>query len=424
METKQYQACISLLKDELIPALGCTEPIAVAYAAATARKLLGKMPDHIEVKCSGNIIKNVKGVIVPPTMDMKGVDSSAVLGVLGGNCGDKLEVLSSVSPEDINLAKELLAAGFCQVSLLEGVSGLQIIVRVQAGEEDASVEICHSHTNIVRMEKNGKLCCPACTDNNCEENAQDLFWLDLRTIYEFANMVAIEDVEEVLDRQIDYNLRIAKEGLSQNYGANVGKTLLHHNGKNVRNLAKAYSAAGSDARMGGCRLPVVINSGSGNQGLTASLPVIIFADEYQVSRERLLRALVLSNLTAIHQKSKIGKLSAYCGVVSAACASGAAITYLSGGDFECISRTLTNSLVNVSGILCDGAKSSCAAKIASAVDAAILAHDMTTEGNYFKPGDGLVMDTIEGTIDAMTTVGRIGMRQTDVEILKMMINSV
>ena len=422
MEQQIYQGLINILKKELVPALGCTEPIAIAYAAAKAREVLGSMPDHITVKCSGNIIKNVKGVIVPTTGNMKGIETSAILGVVAGNSEGKLEVLEGVQQEDIQRTRELLGQNICEVQILNGVSNLQIIVVVTKGEDIVEVEIRDYHTNIVRIVKNGESKCSQDKQKTEETRTDELVKeLTLELIYEFANTVCIDEIKDILDRQISYNTQIAKEGLRNMYGANVGKTILKNYGEDVKMLAKAYPAAGSDARMGGCNLPVIINSGSGNQGMTVSLPVIIYAHHLNVSDELLYRALAFSNLIAVHLKSGIGKLSAYCGVVSAACGSGAAITYLHQASLETISKTITNVLGNVSGIVCDGAKSSCAAKIASAVDAALMGHYLAMDDNTYGVGEGLVKENVEKTICTIGKMGRDGMKQTDVEILNLMI---
>ncbi len=423
MEQRLYQGCIQILKEELVPALGCTEPIAIAYAAAKARDVLGSMPEHIIVKCSGNIVKNVKGVIVPTTGDMRGIETSAVLGAVAGNPEGKLEVLEGVTKEDVELTKEYLKKKICEVQIIHGVSNLQIIVVATTEKEQVEVEICEDHTNIIRIEKNGENLLPIPTANKEEQRGGIVQELTLDLIYNFVNSVYIDEIKDILDRQIKYNMEIAEEGLTHSYGANVGKTILKTYGKDVKMLAKAYPAAGSDARMGGCTLPVIINSGSGNQGMTVSLPVIIYAKHLDVSDEMLYRALAFSNLIAVHLKSGIGKLSAYCGVVSAACGSGAAITYLHQAPLETIAKTITNVLGNVSGIVCDGAKSSCAAKIASAVDAAIMGHYMAMEDNTFGVGEGLVKENVELTIDTICKMGRDGMKQTDEEILNLMIHS-
>ena len=420
MEKHSYEEYLEILKEELVPALGCTEPIAIAYAAAKAREILGKMPESITVGCSGNIIKNVKAVIVPTTGDLKGIETSAILGAIGGNPDKELEVLVDVTDEDLRLTRKLLKKKICHVELLEGVSNLQIIVELKAGEDTALAEIAFSHTNIVRLEKNGEV---LFRKEKKAENAAttDRSLLNLKDIYEFAQTVKIEEIQALIDRQLAYNMSIAREGLTKKYGANVGATILKYYGDDVRNRARALPAAGSDARMNGCVLPVMINSGSGNQGMTVSLPVAVFADYLYADKEKEYRALVLSNLAAIYQKNELGKLSAYCGAVSAAAGAGAGIAYLHGADFDTIAETMTNTLANVSGIVCDGAKASCAAKIASSVDAAIMAYYMAAEHRGFRSGEGLVKEDVEATIRSFGRMGREGMRSTDVEILKIML---
>lgn len=420
MDEHIYGEYLEILKEELVPALGCTEPIAIAYGAAKARELLGQIPEEIIVRCSGNIIKNVKAVIVPTTGDMKGIETSAILGAVGGNADKKLEVLVDVTDEDLEKTRELLKKKICRVELLEGVSNLQIIIEMKAGKDTALSEIAFAHTNIVRLEKNNEVVFSK--ENTAECAAEtDRSLLNLKDIYEFVQSVRIEDVKELLDRQLAYNMTIAKEGLTKKYGANVGATILKYYGDDVRSRARALPAAGSDARMNGCVLPVMINSGSGNQGMTVSLPVAVFADYLFVDEETKYRALVLSNLAAIYQKNELGKLSAYCGAVSAATGAGAGIAYLHGADFEVIMETMTNTLANVSGIVCDGAKASCAAKIASSVDAAIMAYYMAANHQGFKNGEGLVKGDAEATIKSFGRMGREGMRSTDVEILKIML---
>ena len=422
MDQHMYNEYLAILREEIVPALGCTEPIAIAYASAKARSVLGCLPEHITVKCSGNIIKNVKAVIVPTTGDMKGIETSAVLGAVGGNPDKKLEVLVDVTDEDLALTRELLKKKICSVELIEGVSSLQIIVEMTAGEDSSLVEIAFSHTNIVRIEHNGELLFKkGLTVQNATETDRSL--LNLKDIYAFATTVNIEDVADLMERQVDCNLKIAREGLSNKYGANVGATILEHYGDDVRNRARAFPAAGSDARMNGCVLPVMINSGSGNQGMTVSLPVEVYAEELEVTREKKIRALVLSNLIGIYQKNELGKLSAYCGAVSAAVGAGAAIAYLNNASYDVIEETIVNTLGNVSGIVCDGAKASCAAKIASSVDAAILAYHMASERRGFHNGEGLVKESAEKTLKSYGRMGREGMRATDVEILRIMLEN-
>lgn len=410
----------ALLREELVPALGCTEPIAVAFTAAKAREVLGRMPERLVVQCSGNIIKNVKGVIVPTTGDMKGIDTSAVLGALVGGSERKLEVLTAATPADIERTKQLLAQGMCKVELIGGVDNLYIIVHAYAGKDEAVVEVQNSHTHITRITKNGETLYST-GETASHGGGEGALAMSLADVFEYARTVDLSLLKDVLDKQIECNTRIAEEGLSGAYGCGVGACLVKVLGSDVRTMARALPAAGSDARMGGCVLPVVINSGSGNQGMTASLPVIAYAKALGVSREQLYRALVLSNLTAIYIKSGIGKLSAFCGVVGAGCAAGAAVVWLRGGDFAAICRTIVNTLADTAGIVCDGAKPSCAAKIASAVDAALLAGDLALEGRAFGCGEGLVAGDADATVRNIMRLGRDGMRETDLEILHMMI---
>ncbi len=419
--TDGWETYLQVLREELIPALGCTEPIAIAYGAAKAREVLGIFPEKMVAECSGNVIKNVKGVIVPTTGNMKGIETSAILGALAGNPAKKLEVLSQVTPEDIEKTRLLLEEKICDVTLAEGVENLYIKITASSGEEWATVTISHSHTNIIEIVKNGEVMYRDDGTGAAAEGKSDRGFLNLKGILQFANQADIGSLKEVLQEQIDMNSQIAEEGMMGDYGANVGKTLLKTYGERVENLAKAYASAGSDARMSGCVLPVVINSGSGNQGLTVSLPVVVYAKELQVSEEKLYRALALSNLVAIYIKSQIGKLSAFCGAVSASCGSGAAIAYLHEAEDQVIADTIVNTLANTSGIVCDGAKASCAAKIASSVDAAIMSYHMASEGNTFYPGDGLVKEDVDKTITSICRMAREGMKETDVEILKIMI---
>lgn len=423
METSLYNNYVGILKHELVPALGCTEPIAIAYAAAKAREVLGAFPDSIEMCCSGNIIKNVKGVTVPNSGGLKGIDVAAILGVVGGHASRELEVLEDITKEDIERTKELADTGFCQCRLQENVENLHIVAKVTYQDHFAEVTIINRHTYITKIVKDGEVLFENLVEGNVGATI-DKSLLNIKDIIEFANIVKIEDVEEVLNRQVEMNSAIAEEGLNCKYGAQVGRTLLEVYGNDVKTRARAKAAAGSDARMGGCSLPVVINSGSGNQGMTVSLPVIEFAKELNVSNDQLLRALVVSNLVSIHQKKYIGSLSAYCGAVSAASGSGAGITYLHGGSYEDICLTIVNTIANVGGIVCDGAKPSCAAKIASSVEAAVMAHYLSSKNRTFLPGEGIVQENIEDTIKSMGYIGRVGMKTTDKEILNIMIDRV
>ena len=426
MDKLQEKQLVDLLYSELVPALGCTEPIAIAYAAAKARQVLGMMPEHIDICCSGNIIKNVKGVLVPNSGGMKGVGAAAVLGVVGGNADLALEVLSEVTDAHIAETKNLLENGFFSCQLQEGGANLYIVATVTADGHTASVTIVNRHTMIAEMTRDGQVIYQLSQYAEAQkEKEQAKPWtLTMEGILDFANTAELEAVRPLLDSQIEMNTAIAREGLSNVYGAQVGRTLLDCYPEDVRTRARAYAAAGSDARMGGCSLPVVINSGSGNQGMTVSLPVLQYAEKWGISDEKKYRALLISNLTAIHLKHYIGSLSAFCGAITAACAAGAAITYMAGGTFTQICNTIINTLANVGGVVCDGAKASCAAKIASAVDAAILGHQMSMMGRSFPGGDGIIQDNIEDTIKSIGYVGRVGMKETDIEILNIMMDHV
>ena len=426
MNRKIYNEYVTILESELVPALGCTEPIALAYAAAKAKEVLGKMPDHITMRCSGNIIKNVKGVKVPNSGGMKGVEAAAVLGITGGDPSQALEVLEHVTDREIDEAEKLLKAGFCDCVLKDDVANLYIeayAVCKKTEKSEALVVIEDEHTNITHIEKDGQVLFHKEKKEYCQEREKtpDKSLLNLEYIITCANEVQITDVEKVLGRQIKYNTRIAEEGLRNPWGAQVGRVVLEEFGEDVKWRAVAKASAGSDARMSGCALPVIINSGSGNQGMTCSLPVIEFGKELKKSKEEIYRALCVSNLVALNQKKYIGSLSAYCGAVCAAAGAGAGITYLCGGTLEQIENTVVNTIADAGGIVCDGAKPSCAAKISTALQAAILSHKMAMRGLTFARGEGLVMDCPEDTIKAVGYVGRAGMKQTDVEILNLMI---
>jgi L-cysteine desulfidase len=424
LSKEKYQNYVDILNEELVPALGCTEPIAIAYASAKAREVLGVMPEKIIAECSGNIFKNVKGVIIPTTRNLRGISAAAILGAVGGDADRKLEVLSNISEDNLEETKLLIEKGICEEKLLDKSAKLHIIIRAYNGNDNAYVEVLHTHTGIVRIERNGEVLFEVPFKLEEEKGKKSYREeMNIEDIYNFANTVDIKDVQYVLDRQVQYNTAISEEGLHRIYGANIGMTLLSIYGDDVKVRAKAAAAAGSDARMSGCELPVVINSGSGNQGMTVSLPVIVYARELSVTTERLYRALCVSNLVAIYQKTKIGRLSAYCGAVSAATGAGAGISYLYGGKVKEISQTITSTLANISGIVCDGAKPSCAAKIASSVDAALLACYMTMQGRGFNSGEGIVKDSIEGTIDSVGKLAKDGMKVTDEEILKIMVSS-
>ncbi len=422
MDSALYQNYLEILRQELVPALGCTEPIAIAYAAAKARELLGEFPDSMEMKLSGNIIKNVKGVTVPNSGGQKGIETAAVLGLVGGRADKALEVLEEINQDHIRRARKLVEDGICSCALAENVPNLYISAKAIKDGHCAEVVIAGQHTNIVKMEKDGKILFQKDIRTADPDKEADKSRLTVKDILDFADQVQIEDISEIIEQQIRLNTAIAQEGLDNNYGAQIGKTLMHVWGKGVTTRACARAAAGSDARMGGCSMPVVINSGSGNQGITVSLPVIVYAEEWEVSREKLYRSLVVSNLVAIHQKYYIGSLSAYCGAVSAACGAGAGITYMYGGSYHQVSLTIINTLGNIGGIVCDGAKPSCAAKIASSVDAALMAFHLSIQNKSFLPGEGIIKGDVEETIKSMGYIGRVGMRATDTEILNVMID--
>ena len=414
-----YQTYVEILRRELVCAMGCTEPIALAYCAAKARSVLGAVPDRMTVEASGNIIKNVKSVVVPHTGGRRGIAAAAAIGVLGGDETAGLEVISKVGPDKIEALGPYLEHTPIEIKSLESEQLLDMIVTVYKGASCAKVRIANEHTHIVRIERDGKVLFESDASPAKEEDVPDYALLTVEQIYDFACTCALEDVRPVLDRQIELNTAIAEEGLRHDYGANIGKVLLT-TGDNLRTRARAWAAAGSDARMNGSEMPVVICSGSGNQGLTASLPVIVYARGLNAGEEKLYRALLISNLITLHCKASIGRLSAYCGAVSAGAGAGAGIAYLHGGDERVIAHTIVNCLAISSGIVCDGAKSSCAAKIATAVETGIFGYEMFKNGQQFYGGDGLVVKGVENSIANFGRLGRVGMRETDHEIIRMM----
>ena len=416
----QYQTYVQILKEELVPAMGCTEPIALAYCAAKAREVLGVLPERCMVEASGNIVKNVKSVIVPNTGGLKGIEAAAAAGVVAGDAGRILEVIAGVTEEQKVQIKEYMGKTQIQVKPLETDELLDMIVTLYGGGSYAKVRIANYHTNIVLIEKDGETLYEMGVMATEDAQMADRSLLNVKDIYDFAKTAELEDVNELISRQIEYNSAISREGLDHDWGANIGSVLLKAYGDDIRVRARAAAAAGSDARMSGCEMPVIINSGSGNQGMTASLPVIEYAKELKVSEEEMYRALVLSNLVTIHQKTGIGRLSAYCGAVSAGCGAGCGIAYLLGGDYAAIAHTLVNALAIVSGIICDGAKPSCAGKIAAAVDAGILGYQMYINGQQFRGGDGIVSKGVENTIRNIGRLGKEGMKGTDKEIIQIM----
>ena len=420
-ENVKYGAYVQILKEELITAMGCTEPIALAYAAARCRELLGKLPEKVIVKVSGSIIKNVKSVVVPNTGGMKGIKTAVAAGLVAGRPERKLEVISEVSDEEREMLRAYADQVDMEISYLDSGRVFDIIIEAFAGEDSAKVRIANYHTNIVLEERNGEKLLETVVEGDQEDGLTDRSLLNMEDIWDFAMTCEIEDVRAILDHQIDCNMAIAKEGMIHPYGACIGQVMLDAYGNEIRNRASAMAAAGSDARMSGCELPVVINSGSGNQGITCSVPVIEYAEELCSGDEKMYRALTLSNLVAIHQKTGIGRLSAFCGAVCAGVAAGAGIAYLRGGGFKEIAHTVVNGLAIVSGIVCDGAKPSCAAKIAASVNAGILGYEMYVRGQQFYGGDGLVTKGADNTIRNIGRLGKEGMAGTNDEIIKIMI---
>ncbi|MBQ0058919.1 MAG: serine dehydratase subunit alpha family protein [Lachnospiraceae bacterium] len=442
-----YQSYLAILREEMIPALGCTEPIAIAYGAARAREILGADPDRIVIGVCPSIFKNAKSVIVPNTQHLKGVAASVAAGVAAGDASKELEVLSEITEPQLESIRHLLDTCPIEVTIPEDSLNFDIRITLYKGDHTAYVRIALFHTNIVcetkdnRILKNVSLAEEVAdvSNTNDTENADskenpadeaghdqlvistDRSLLTMRNIVDFADHADIEQVRSLLDRQISFNMAIAEEGLKTAPGAAIGATLLKYDGDSIKNKAKAYAAAGSDARMDGCEMPVIINSGSGNQGITCSVPVIVYARHLGVNDEKLYRALLISNLTCIHIKTPIGRLSAYCGAVSAGAAAGAGIAYLHGGGYEEVVHTVVNALANVSGIICDGAKSSCAAKIASAVDAGIFGYQMYLNGKEFFGGDGIVAGGVEPTLKNIGRLGCDGMKGTNEEIVRMML---
>ncbi|MBQ1411043.1 MAG: serine dehydratase subunit alpha family protein [Oscillospiraceae bacterium] len=417
-----YEKYVQILKEELLPAMGCTEPIAIAYAAAKAREVLGQCPERLHVAVSGNIIKNVKSVVVPHTGGLRGIPAAAAVGAVAGDPEAELEVISHVTAEQIADTAAYLQKNQIEVCCADTPHIFDIQITAYHGTDSAFVRIVDYHTNLVCIRRNEEVL----LEKACVTQADGLTercCLSVEKIVDFAETVDLEDVREVLERQISYNMAIAEEGLRGDYGANIGKTVLLHRENDINYKMRAYAAAGSDARMNGCELPVVINSGSGNQGITASVPVIIYARETGKTHEELLRALCVSNLITTHLKTGIGRLSAYCGAVSAGVGAGAGLAFIKGGRYEMIAHTVVNAVAVTSGIICDGAKASCAAKIAAAVDAGLLGLAMYENGNQFFGGDGIVKTGVENTIATVGKLARFGMEQTDKEIIHLMMES-
>lgn len=420
----RYGNYLKILQEELVPATGCTEPIAIAYGAAKARELLGVLPESVLVEASGNIIKNVKSVVVPNTNSLKGIEAAAAAGIVAGQSDKILEVISEVTPAQRAEIRVYLADHPIIVKPAEGDKVFDILITLRAGNNHVKLRISDYHTHIVYIEKNGEVLFQSgeVLSDSARDMLTDRSCLSVEGVLDFASTCNLEDVRALIERQIDYNYAIAEEGMRHSWGANIGSVLKEHYGVGIYSRARYMAAAGSDARMSGCEMPVIIVSGSGNQGITASVPVVEYAKELNVSRDQMVRAVLLSDLLTIHLKTGIGRLSAYCGAVSAGCSAGAAIAYLHGGGFREIAHTLVNSLAIVSGMICDGAKASCAAKISAAVDAGLVGYSMFRSGQQFRGGDGIVTKGVEETIRNIGRLGRLGMRETDREIIRIMTN--
>lgn len=420
LDKKVYQNYIGILKEEMIPAMGCTEPIALAYGAARAREILGKEPERIVAHCSGNIVKNVRCVIIPNSGGLTGIEAGVVLGAVAGNADLDMEVLSKVDEAGRARCRELLNKDICRVELLDSPVVLHFIIEMYAGEDSVSLEIKYDHINVTKIVKNEEVLLDV--DEKCgETECADRTLLNLEDIKEFADTVELEDVKELIDKQIQSNMAIAHEGMTGRYGLGIGRIIRETYSNDMLTKMRSLTAAASEARMGGCDMPVVINSGSGNQGISCSVPLIVYAREMELPDYVLYRALVFSNLLTVYQKQYIGKLSAFCGAVSASCAAGAAITYIVGGGLDVIKKTIENTLANIPGIICDGAKISCAAKIAASLDAAFLAHHLAMNGQSYAPYTGILQEETGETISCVGQIGKEGMKETDKEILRIML---
>ena len=421
MKPETMNAYVAILEEELVLATGCTEPIAIAYAAAKLRETLGAVPERVRAEVSGNILKNVKSVVVPGTGGMKGIAAAVAAGIVAGDASAELQVIGSVTKEDLENIKVYVEKTPIEIAFLEDTPCLlDIRLTGVAGADSAVVRIANNHTNVIHIEKNGVVSLDLPLVASAEDHLQDKSVLNLKEILEFADTVPIERIEPMIGRQIACNSKIAEAGLTGKWGAAVGCTLLDFS-SDIRTEARAYAAAGSDARMSGCELPVVIVSGSGNQGITASMPVVRFAKHMDVSDEKLIRAVAVSDLITIHQKTGIGRLSAFCGAVSAGIGAAAGIAYLYDEPYEIIAETVTTAMGMISGTVCDGAKPSCAAKIAAAVEAGLLSYAMARRGRRFRGGDGIVTRGVEGTIRNIGILAREGMKETDKVILKIML---
>ncbi len=412
---------LSILSEELIPAMGCTEPIALAYAACRARRELGQEPAGITAYCSGNMIKNVRCVSIPNSGGLTGIEAAVALGAFGGDPDRGMEVLSAVTPQALARTEAFLQAGKCRVEYLSSDIPLHFVIRLEGAGDTVEAEVQHSHMNIVSIKKNGEELYHGAQDRGEDKPQADRSGLNIESIKHFADTVPLEKIKPLIDRQVRCNMDIAYEGISGEYGLSIGRVIRSSYADGVVTRMKAYAAAASEARMSGCDMPVIINSGSGNQGIASSVPVIVYAREKDIPQERLYRALVFSALLTIHQKDHIGKLSAFCGAVSASCAACAAVTYMAGGTVGQIKATIDNTLANIPGILCDGAKISCAAKIATSIDAGMMAHFLAMEGKEYEAFTGILKEECEETISCVGYIGKVGMRETDREIVKLML---
>lgn len=421
MERGLQEEFISIIKEELVPAFGCTEPIALAYAAAKAREALGCEPERLTVKCSGNMIKNVRCVTIPNSGGLTGIETACVLGSLAGDAAAGMEVLEKVDDAGRAHTREFLEKNCCRVEFLDSEIPLHFIVELSAAGHTVGVEVRHTHTNIVSIVKDGTVMFEKAKELAEKGYSTDRSKLSLDTIKAFADEVELAEIRDIYGRQIRYNMDIAYEGISGNYGIGIGRVIRESYADCVVTRMKAFAAAASEARMGGCDMPVIINSGSGNQGIASSVPVIVYAREKNIPTEKLYRSLAFSSLLTIYQKEFIGKLSAFCGAVSAACASAAAITYMVGGTISQIKATIDNTLANIPGIICDGAKISCAAKIASSIDAAMMAHYLAMQNKEYEAYTGILKENAGETISCVGYIGKVGMHQTDKEIIKMML---
>ncbi|XMB71860.1 L-serine ammonia-lyase, iron-sulfur-dependent, subunit alpha [Mycoplasmatota bacterium WC30] len=424
MSKFQYEEeFFQILKEELVPAAGCTEPISLAFAGAKARELLKGIPDKAVISCSGNLIKNIRCVTVPNTGNLVGIEASLLAGFVGGNSSKGLEVISDLNESHIVKMNLLLLKKFITVKLLETPVTLHFILYCEKGDNSCEIEIKDLHTNIVSIKENDKITFekPTGLEEFCGVET-DRSVLTIEKILDFSNQVDFSLLKELLEIQVKYNMAIATAGMEQPFSVSIGPTILKHN-SSIYGKMKAYTAAASEARMSGCSLPVITNSGSGNQGLATSIPVILYSRHKYVSEEKMYRALVLSNLLTLYQKSFIGRLSAFCGAISAAVSSGATLTYLEGGSLDQIKMSIINALANVSGVVCDGAKPSCAAKIVTGLEAAFLGHFLAMENQSYNPFSGIIKKDADATISAVGQMARQGMKETDQVILNIMLES-